>query len=299
MRLLLLFALLLHPQGIDWEGAWADLARLADPTTDPAEAAELRAGLDALARVALTADPEGPEVTRGALLAVRLAKSEGEENSPALTTLRRRPLDGLTGEELWWVAEVQPPGPARVRALLAALEATAELTPEHLRLAWNYGVVEAQALRLETGALPIQRILEQRAQAPWSTMDLGLTLSRLGRVEELDALFEHAIEREAAAGRDTAELWSRWGIATYGLGRDDLARDRLGRALARGSQDASLVLARMDLRAGRLEAVRSGLRASILSTPPAPWALRCWGISLLPQPRTRPHGPASKGNAKH
>ena len=46
------------------------------------------------------------------------------------------------------------------------------------------------------------------------------------------------------------------------------------------------MLGRLDLDAGRLEAARKGFRASILSDRPAAWALRGWGLTLLPEPPT-------------
>jgi len=147
---------------------------------------------------------------------------------------------------------------------------------------------EARALRLEQGALPIQLVLQERYLAAWSAIDLAVTHSRLGNVAALDILLASAIQREEAEGRPTADLWSRWGLARLGFGDESTARDYLGRALARGSTDAALVLGLMDLRAGRLESARNGLRPLILSDPPAAWALRGWGVSLLPPAHTEP-----------
>jgi len=56
-----------------------------------------------------------------------------------------------------------------------------------------------------------------------------------------------------------------------------------------GSRDAALLLAWMDLEHGRLEGARAGFRAALYDDPSGAWALRGWGLALLPEdPRPAP-----------
>jgi hypothetical protein len=122
-----------------------------------------------------------------------------------------------------------------------------------------------------------------------------MTYRLLGDQAKVEQILCAAMEQEQAAGRPTHELWNQRGIAAQGFGDDRAARDHLGRALALGSEDAGLVLARMDLVAGRRAAARVGFRAHILNQPPPDWAWRGWGTTLLPaafaEPAVKP-GPA-------
>ncbi len=286
MRLPLLIAVLwalpVRAQEATWAEAWAEVDRLPELPAAAPERAELLATLEERAARAREATPGTPEHTRGLLLAARLESlSPGEGAGSARERLTRAPLAGLEGDELWRLAAALPACPLRVTSVLQALRTT-EPTREQQLLAFEIGVEEAQALRLAGGARPIQELLHERYPAIWSTIDLSLTLSRLGEETALDALMKTAIPRERAAGWPVADLWSSWGTATVGFG--DIARGRgyLGRAVAGGSSNAALVLSRMDLLDGRLEAARSGFRPSILSSPPHAWALRGWGTSLLP-----------------
>jgi hypothetical protein len=190
------------------------------------------------------------------------------------------------GAENWLAAEVLAPSSLRAAAVLRALPATAgALPPERMRLAWEVGADEARALRLD-GARGLQEALHRRALAAWSAMDLALTLNRLGDAQAADRVLSEQIERESAAGRPTGDLWAQRGTQALGNGDEVLARDYLGHGLARGSVDAGVVLARLDLDRGRLAEARAGFRALLLDPAPSPWAARGWGLSLLPPPRT-------------
>lgn len=206
------------------------------------------------------------------------------------------PADDL--EARWLRLGETPPSPRRAREAVALLEDTlgirGELSAEELRLVWDVGVQEALALRFED-ALGVQEALYALYPAAWSASDLELTLRRLGRYGEGDAVLAAQIAREEAAGGSTspvaADLWSQRGIGALGSGDERRARDYLGAGCARGSADACVVLARLDLAVGRLEEARAGFRALLVSqsetsaTPPppaSPWAARGWGLSLLP-----------------
>lgn len=262
-----------------WDAAWSDLARLKRLERGSSEAGALAARLFEVVR-------EHRGEPRGELLEAQLALWRGTDPRTA-ATLEMLPSRTFSGEESWLLVEVLPPGEKRVAALLRALATTESLSREELLLAWNTAVDEALALRL-SGTRSIQESLDARYRATWSAIDLALTYQRLGEGGRADAVLAEAIAREESLGRPTAELWSRRGIAAFGNGDDLDARHYLGRSLAQGFGDASVVLGLMDLLDGRLDAARMGFRASILSDPPAPWGLRGWGMTLLPRPLEGP-----------
>jgi len=176
----------------------------------------------------------------------------------------------------WAALEARPASPERVQAVLQRLAQARSLDGAAQRAAWQVGRDEAQALRLEP-ALAIQRRLHELVQADWSAMDLALTLNRLEGAAAADPVLEQQIARSPAP----AELWAQRGIYWLGAQNEARARDCLGHALAYGSTDAAVVLAREDLARGRLRAARTGFRALLLDERPSPWALRGFGVSLL------------------
>jgi hypothetical protein len=105
----------------------------------------------------------------------------------------------------------------------------------------------------------------------------------LGRHEASDTVLAGVIATEEAAGRPTADLWSQRGISALAAGDNRRALDYFGRALARGSVNAAVVLARRDLDAGRRREARIGFRALSWGEEAGAWALRGWGLSLLPE----------------
>ena len=253
-----------------WSRVWSDLAAL---RTGKLSMPESEVVQERLAEAARSAAP-GPRLE---LLRAELDARAGLEvaaRARALAELQPFPFEGA---ELWFLVELLPGGPRRQELLLAALSATPELDNWQVLLAWNCAVDEARSQRFES-ALPVQRELQRRFGADWSVTDLGLTYRQLGLRAELEVLFQEALAR-APSG----ELWSQFAIATLGAGDERRARDYLGRALALGSTDAALVLARLDLVTGRLEAARAGFRVLILEAPPPDWAWRGWGTTLLPE----------------
>ena len=212
--------------------------------------------------------------------------------APALSLLGWLAPGGVQGTDAWQRAEAARSGsPERSAALLEALAGTpGALEGAHLQLAWSVGVEAARALRLED-AIAIQTELEARNPGDWSAMDLALSLGLAGRTEDADRVLGRALERDRSAGRPTAELWSRRGLLWLGAGRERIARDHLGRALARGSSDAALVLGRLDLERGDPWTARAEFRSGLYDDPPGAWALRGWGLSLLPMlpSRAAPH----------
>lgn len=265
----------------DWAQVWRSLSEIEGSAREVPGVEERAASLLELARV--TRDR-----TRGLLLECRLERWRERPTDSLLEELADASVAHLGPEETWAVVEVLPPGPARVAAVHHGLESETPLAREALRLAWRAAIDEARALRLRAGALPIQRRLHESNRADWSALDLAVTLTRLGERAELDLVLEEAITAAAGAGRATGALWSQWGVSTLGFGDTARARDYLGRALANGSDDASLVLGLLDLEAGRLAAARNAFRPSILSDRPSAWAQRGWGLSLLPEARVQP-----------
>jgi len=253
-----------------WGRVWADLSALRGGKLGAAEAEVVE---QRLAQAARGADS-------GAR--VELLRAELDARAGLDVTARARALAELEplpfeGPELWFLVDLLPPGARRHGLLLAALGASAELASWQVLLAWNGAVDEARAQRFEA-ALPIQQELQRRYRAEWSTTDLALTYRQLGLRSELESLFQ-----EALANFPSGELWSQYAIATLGAGDERRARDYLGRALALGSSDAALVLARLDLVQGRTVAARAGFRVPILDAPPPDWAWRGWGTTLLPR----------------
>jgi hypothetical protein len=264
-------------QDDSWAQIWSELEALRSGKISAAEASVLRGHLgDTLVQHA--------DAPRAELLGLALAALTGSDASAAAARLATLAPSPFTARESWFLADLLLPGPERARLVLAALESQDPLADWQVLLAWNVAVDEARALRFETTALPIQLGLHERYRAAWSAEDLALTYRFLGRGQDAQTLLERAIDTERAAGQRAAGLLEKRGIQALGDGDGAAARDYLGQALALGSDDAGLVLARMDLFAGRNEEARRGFQAHILGQPPPDWAWRGWGTALLPPP---------------
>ncbi len=268
----------------DWEELWSRVEQLKSLSREDPVATSM-------ARELLERVPDGKEDARHWLLEAELERWAGRDPGILSERLAETPVAVFSGREAWLLAEVLPPGLARVRAVMRALDQTPSLSQEALLFTWNVSVEEARELRFADGALPIHERLHQRYRAAWSAGDLSRTLALLGRIEDGDAVLAEAIALEEAAGRPATDLWSQRGIQVFGAGDERRGRDYLGHALGQGSKDAVLVLGREDLTRGRLEAARKGFRASILSGDDTGWALRGWGGSLLPGAHARASRP--------
>jgi tetratricopeptide (TPR) repeat protein len=270
------------PRQVDpWAQIWTELETLRSGKTSSTEADLLRRHLeDALRRAA-----DGP---RADLLDAGLKALSGRDVTAAAARLCARESGLFTTRELWLLADLSPNGPERARIVLTAMDAAGSLADWQVLLAWNVAVDEARALRLEETALPIQMRLHERYRAQWSAEDLALTYRFLGREKAAAQILEEAIRQERAAGRRPASLLEKRGIHALGFGDEAEARDYLGQALAEGAEDAGLLLARLDLLAGKTENARCGFQALLLKQPPADWAWRGWGAALLPEPFVPP-----------
>jgi hypothetical protein len=261
--------------GDDWAPVWE---RLAAARAAPAGSEERAARLEELAEVAAAAEGT-PE---GALLEAQVDRLEGRAGALLPPAGAAAPWP-YAGEENWLAAEVLAPSPERAGAARRALDELPGPVPdERVRLAWGIGVEEARALRLES-AQGLQEALHRRFRAVWSAMDLALTLTRLGSYAAADQVLGEQIAGEEAAGSPSGELWAQRGTAALGAGDEARGRDYLGLGVARGSLDAAVVLARLDLEQGRLSAARAGFRALLFAEEPIPWAPKGWGLTLLPE----------------
>ncbi len=272
------FASLCAPgQSDPWALIWTELETLRSGRTSTAEADVLSRHLgDTLHRA-----PDGP---RAELLSAGLEALSGRDVSAAAARLSALEPSPFTTREVWLLADLSPHGPERAQLVLTAMSAPAPLADWQVLLAWNVAVDEARALRLEETALPIQLQLHERYQARWSAEDLALTYRFLGQEKAADQVLERAMAQERASGLRPASLLEKRGIHALGFGDESAARDYLGQALAEGSNDAGLLLARLDLIAGRTDNARYGFQALMLEHPPADWAWRGWGTTLLPPP---------------
>jgi len=160
------------------------------------------------------------------------------------------------------------------------------LERERLMLAWQAAVDAAQAFELDA-AIAVQQELERRHRAPWSAMDLALSLGWAGRSEEAARVLAGALK--PARAQETprgllGEIYEGLGLLRLGLGDEAGARDYLGHSLLLGSVNAAIVLARMDLQDGRRAAARDGFRAAFAHQDTSGWGLRGWGLAQLPSP---------------
>lgn len=276
-------------QANEWASVWADLDALRGGSLSAVDSEACRARL----HQALGAAPQGPSAV---LLQACLEALDGRDSSSAAMHLERSGPEPFTGAELWHLADLLPRGPERAGTVRRALELSQPLSRWQALLAWNVAIDEARALRLEQGALPIQLALHDRYQDAATAHDLALTHRALGNGQVADRVLAEAIQAEMKANGDSTDLWEARGINALGFGDERLARDYLGKALARGSRGAALLLSRMELLSNRLEPARLGFRASLLDTPPPDWGWRGWGATLLPpgcaSPASRPLPPS-------
>lgn len=269
------------PQADIWAQVWTELETLRSAKISEGEASVLRSHLADASEVA----PEGP---RADLLRATLEALSGRDARAVAVRLAGIEPSPFTPRELWFLADLIPAGSERARIVSEALRAPTTLSDWQVLLAWNTAVDEARGLRMVDSALPIQAALHERFQAPWSAEDLAQTYKALGERAAADQVLAGSIATEEAAGKRPGGLWERRGINALGFGDEPRARDYLGRALALGSDEAGLVLSRLDLVQGKRESARRGFRARILGAPPSDWAWRGWGSSLLPEPYDPP-----------
>jgi hypothetical protein len=263
----------------DYESIWRELAAIeALDQKDPARAERLQAIANA------THERAQENSARGALLRATLARLTRGSASLDWNVEATWPYDR---EESWFAAAVSSDGRQRSRAVIAALgpleTAASEpaLAPFRVQLAFDVWVDAADHLRYDD-ALAIGRNLHRRERATWSALSFSISCMRAGVPEEGDAALAGQIAASFASPSDLAALWDQRGIAALGAGWEARGRAALGHALIWGSSDASVVLARLDLAAGRSSDARTGFRAVLCENPASDWARRGFGLSLIP-----------------
>lgn len=268
-------------QGDPWAQIWTELEALRGGVSSEAERGALREHL-------LEAARSGQPDPRRELLSASLEALAGRDVTPLARRLFSLQPSPFSARELWFLADLLPPGRERARSIIGALEGPTALQRWQVFLAWNSAVDESRALRYADSTLLIQSNLHARYQAEWSALDLALTYRAIGDRGAAERVLLETIAREESAGRRPHALWEFMGMVALGFGDECRARDYLGRALALGSSEAGLVLARLELQRGRNETARRGFRALLFDQPPPDWAWRGWGMTLLPPSFTPP-----------
>lgn len=135
-------------------------------------------------------------------------------------------------------------------------------------------------------ARTIAEAMHAVAAERWSAEVLEGTCRRLGDYASADRALAEQIRRTVDPAERRA-LLERRAIVAAGAGWTEREREFLGRALAAGGTDAYQMLARRALADGETARARTLFRALVerhLDTPAEapPWALRGWGMTLLP-----------------
>ncbi len=179
-----------------------------------------------------------------------------------------------------------PQGDERARAVVRIVETVPEAQlGEALQLGFDDFL--AAAGRYDSAvALPLAEALHGRADAPWSAMSLSLIHTRCGDPTRGVEVLRKALVNVADPATER-DLTAALGLALVVSGQREPGLAAFGSAFCRGSDNAGVVLGRLALREGKLERARSIFRTLLRSTPPPAWALRGWGLSLLP-PDARP-----------
>lgn len=203
---------------------------------------------------------------------------------------------GLSEAERQFALPFLPPGEARASVLIADLMEADGVTPKRLEpaeanrlqtLGFQAFVEEHDAFR----AGPARRLAEAlhaSAGQPWSVYCLEGIARRSGDLQAAQAVVQQQLQTTAAdAVAERIELLQRLAIVAAGAGDRDLELGSLGRALRLGGDDALQILGKTALFAGERKRARRLFgallqRSAARGTQTPPWALRGWGLSLLP-----------------
>ena len=279
-----------------WREAWRDLADLSRTAPNSAERRRIAAELAAFqARHERGARKrhDRPEAFRSRVLGAHLAKLDDTPFRPVPEP--GVPIAWLPGEA-WLAARVCEPGVTRVAAIESALaEAGPAELGERVEFAFDLAAGEARDLHWDD-AREIARALESCvARAPAEHIpdahrsgakSAGL-LAFVARMRGDHGEARTILERRLAsttAPEERAGLLVESSLVDLADGREASARGSLGEALALGSPDAGLLLARSALSEGAVPRSRALFRSLVSDpeggTPPTP-ALRGYGLSLL------------------
>lgn len=130
-------------------------------------------------------------------------------------------------------------------------------------------------------AEPLIRAMHARVLADWSAVNYSLLLGRADRFAEARSVLSDQMDR-ATSLEARAELHQIRALSTLGSGRTAEARREMGASLLNGSSDAAIVLGWLAISAGETDRARCLARAQLASDPAPAWALRTFGLSMLP-----------------
>lgn len=201
---------------------------------------------------------------------------------------------GLAPDELQRAAGVLDPGLARAQALAQLLglpELDARQLYDYQQLAYA-AFIEDHDRFLALPARLIAEAMHAAGLATWSVLCVEGISRRCGEYERAMAVIDERLAALGEAGDpvEVRELLERRAISAMGADLPQEVQASLGRALRLGGDDALQILGKIALDGGRpQEACRlfSALlaRAQAKGSEAAPWALRGWGVSLLPPGR--------------
>lgn len=213
---------------------------------------------------------------------------------------------GACAQDAWEAARQLPDGPERTAAIVASLAedtwATLPVTARGERLEVAYrAFLGAEARFAGDEMLGLAEAMHARDRAIWSAFCLEGALRRgFGRYGDAEGVLE-ALQREYEAAGDPAQrgeavraLVERRALVAAGAGEREHEAALLGRALGAGSADARQILGFAALRAGDVRGALAHFEVLLAGAPsveqaptPArdlpPWALRGYGVALLPR----------------
>ena len=165
-------------------------------------------------------------------------------------------------------------------------EAIAKMVKEACPIAYEAFVDDEGRFDGEAAQI-LAHAMHASAQATWSAFAVERIARRLGDYDGADAVLAERLARTRVED-ERLDLLQRRGLGALGAGRRDLALDLLGRALAAGGADAAQMLGREALASGQRDRAAALFRRLLASrqdpAPDTPWALRGWGLALLPPP---------------
>ncbi len=206
-------------------------------------------------------------------------------------------MGGLTlGALLAALVAFQDPSPLdRARELVGRLVDEASepaLLQERLQETFVAFVAEHDAFHGEA-ALLLAEAMYAHGPGTWSAFCLEGILRRLGRYERAEEVLAGHLET-VTVPEQRAQILERRAILAAGAGWRERELDHLGRALALDGLDAQQMLGRLALFEGRKERARVLFRVLVerlrgaregageVTPESIPWALRGWGLALLP-----------------
>jgi hypothetical protein len=210
--------------------------------------------------------------------------------------LERRDLPALVPEpsylgapvEAWIAARFRPADRVRLVALGIGEEGLSR-DQEKRRLQRGFEIFLELEGDFQVGAREVAEALHRRAHSTWSAFCLEGIQRRCGSLDlALDTVNSMLPPLGKAQGAEADALLGRRAIIHAGSGHQDLARADLGRLLVAGFPDAHQILGLDALLEGDWQA-SSALFGVLLDRSrsqgeiPPPWALRGFGVSLLPR----------------